>query len=106
MSTAAWLILIGCGILWFVILSYLARRQLKEYFKARELMQERINQLEHLEQIVKDREAVIKDMAKVCNDLNKVSRNVPGLFMIPPKIEVDENDLQTIIKMVNNGTMK
>lgn len=77
MSVTTWLIVIGCGILEFVVLSYLARRQLKEYFKAREIMQERINQLEHLEQIVKDREAVIKDMSKVCNDLNKVSRNVP-----------------------------
>ena len=85
MSTAAWLMLIGGGILWFVILSYLARRQIKEYFKARKLMQERINQLEHLEQIVKDREAVIKDLSKVCNDFNKVSRNVTGPFMIPPK---------------------
>lgn len=113
MSTAAWLMLIGGGILEFVVLSYLARRQLKEYFKARKLMQERINQLEHLEQIVKDREAVIKDMSKVCNDLNKVcndfnkvSRNVPGPFMVPPKVEVDENDLQTIIRMANNGTLK
>ena len=85
MSTAAWLMLIGGGILWFVILSYLARRQIKEYFKARKLMQERINQLEHLEQIVKDREAVIKDLSKVCNDFNKVSRNVTGPFMITTK---------------------
>ena len=74
MNAAAWLIVIGCGILEFVLLSYLVRRQLKEYFKARKLMQERINQLEDLEQIVKDREAVIKDLSKVCNDFNKVSR--------------------------------
>ena len=102
MSAAAWLMLIGCGILWFVVLSYLAKRQLKEYFKERELMQKRINHLEHLEQIVKDREAVIKDLSKVCNDLNKVSRNVPGPFMIPPKMKIDENDLKTIIRMSNN----